>query len=61
MQGRNKITMKVKCMILIPPCCRTFENATTRLKDAATRLSYKNSCFNALTSHEKRFEMKFQT
>ena len=38
----------MKCMILIAPCCRTFENATTRLKDssarlnhAATRLSYK--------------------
>ena len=40
-QGRNKITVKLKCMILISPCCCTFENAATRLKDAATRFSHK--------------------
>ena len=47
-QDRNKIKMKVKCMIPVSPCCHTFENVATRLKDAgahlnlaATRLGYK--------------------
>ena len=31
------IKMEVKYMILISPCCYKFENATARLKDAATR------------------------
>ena len=33
-------------MILISPCCCTFENAATRLKDVATRLSHKLRCPN---------------
>ena len=58
-QGRNKIKLKVKRMILISPCCSTFENAATRFKDAATCLSYKLflQCPN---NHGKRLEIKFQ-
>ena len=26
-QDRNEIKIKVKCMILISPCCYAFENA----------------------------------
>ena len=33
--------MKVKCTILISPCCCTFENAVTRLKDVTTHFSHK--------------------
>ena len=55
--GRNKLKMKVKCMILISPCCCTSENTATCLKDATTRLSYNSQ---SPTSHDKRLEMKFQ-
>ena len=47
--------MKVKYMMLIPPCCCTFENELVRLRDAATRFIN----LNALNSHGKRLEIKF--